>query len=158
MMTSLRLLNMALVVVLAGCAQPQDPVGEMSFPEGSVQHVVRAGEIQWKPTPPNLPPGSEMAVLEGDPRGNALFTVRFRTYTDMIVPAHSHPVNERVTVLQGRAAVAFGPDATRETGTEFGPGDYYVNAHGAVHTIWLDSATILQITGIGPWTLDFVDP
>ena len=35
--------------------------------------------------------------------------------------------------------------------TEFGPGDYYVNARHAVHQVWIEGPTVLQITGIGPW-------
>ena len=72
------------------------------------------------------------------------------------MPAHSHPKDERVTILQGKAYVAFGEDGTRENAKGFGPGDYYVNAREAIHQVWADSSTILQITGIGPWEAHFV--
>jgi hypothetical protein len=48
-------------------------------------------------------------------------------------------------------AVAFGADADRRDATEFGPGDYYVNARHAVHSVWIEGPSVLQITGIGPW-------
>ena len=152
--------NSSVVVVasllfIAGCAQ--SPVGEMKFPEGTVQHVVRAEEIQWRPCPPNLPAGCEMAVLEGNPKGPDLFTVRFRTSADFFMPPHTHPKDERVTVLSGQMAVAFGMNATREDAKQFGPGDYYVNARGAIHSVWADSLSIIQITGIGPWEANFVE-
>ncbi len=131
-------------------------IGEMQFPEGSVQHVVLASEINWMPCPPNLPEGCRMAVLEGSPRANDLFTVRFRVKDGMLMPPHTHPKDERVTILKGTAAVAFGQDATRDEAREFGPGDYYVNARGAIHSVWLDPGTELQITGIGPWEVDYV--
>ena len=132
-------------------------VGEMIFPEGEVQHVVHAKDIQWQPCPPSLPKGCEMAVLEGNPKGNDLFTVRFKITGAFIMPPHTHPKDERVTVLQGKAYVAFGNDATREEATEFEPGDYYVNARNAIHTVWADSSTIIQITGIGPWEAHFIE-
>lgn len=131
-------------------------IGEMQFPEGSVQHVVLASEINWMPCPPNLPEGCRMAVLEGSPKANDLFTVRFRVKDGMLMPPHTHPKDERVTILKGTAAVAFGQDATRDEAREFGPGDYYVNARGAIHSVWLDPGTELQITGIGPWEVDYV--
>ena len=123
----------------------------MKFPEGEVQHVVRAESTPWKPCPPTLPPGCEMAVLEGDPKGADLFTVRFRVSGTFVMPPHWHPKDERVTIISGTAEVAFGADAVRKDATEFGPGDYYVNARKAVHLVWIEGPTVLQITGIGPW-------
>jgi quercetin dioxygenase-like cupin family protein len=135
----------------------QAQIGEMQFPEGSVQHVVLASEIRWMPCPPNLPEGCRMAVLEGNPKANDLFTVRFRVEGGMVMKPHTHPRDERVTILKGTAAVAFGEGARRQGAREFGPGDYYVNARGAVHSVWLDPGTELQITGIGPWEVHYVE-
>lgn len=145
----------ACMLLLAGCTQSR--IGEMNFPEGSVQHVVLADHSQWKPCPPSLPSGCEIAVLEGNPKGPDLFTVRFRVKGGFVMPAHTHPKDERVTVLSGKVAVAFGKNATRETAKLFGPGDYYVNARGATHTVWADTPSIIQITGIGPWDVKFVE-
>ena len=97
-----------------------------------------------------------MAVLEGNPKGNDLFTVRFKVGGDFIMPPHTHPKDERVTILQGKAYVAFGKDATKQDAKAFGPGDYYVNARNAIHTVWADPETIIQITGIGPWEAHFI--
>jgi quercetin dioxygenase-like cupin family protein len=144
-------------LIIIGCAQLSAQVGEMKFPEGKVQHVVHAKDIQWKPCPPNLPDGCEMAVLEGNPKSNDLFTVRFKISGEFIMPPHTHPKDERVTVLQGKAYVAFGKGAIRKEAKEFGPGDYYVNARNAIHTVWADASTIIQITGIGPWEANFIE-
>lgn len=146
---------LALVLFITGCAQP--PVGEMKFPEEEVQHVVHAEDIQWKPCPPNLPSGCEIAVLEGNPQSPDLFTVRFRVNEGFVMPPHTHPKDERVTILAGKMSVAFGADGKRENAKQFGPGDYYVNARGAIHTVWADTVSIIQITGIGPWEAKFVE-
>jgi len=146
------LLTLALAV---GCAPPQ--VGEADFPEGTVQYVVHAQDVNWRPCPPNLPSGCEIAVLEGSPQEPGLFTVRFRVAESFVMPPHTHPKDERVTVLTGRVAVAFGVDATRDGAQRFGPGDYYVNAREAVHSVWVDEASVIQITGIGPWEAHFVE-
>jgi len=156
MKKSIQFSVMLVILFLAGCSQSKQTVGEMKFPEGSVQHVVLAKQIQWKPCPPNLPGGCEMAVLEGNPKEADLFTVRFKINGTFIMPPHAHPKDERVTILAGKAYVAFGEDARKEDAQEFGPGDYYVNARGAIHTVWADSGTIIQITGIGPWEADFI--
>ena len=118
---------------------------------------MHANEITWKPCPPNLPSGCEMAVLEGNPQEPNFFTVRFKINGKFSMPPHTHPKDERVTVLEGKAYVAFGKDAKQQDATIFSTGDYYVNSKDAVHTVWADSSTILQITGIGPWKANFIE-
>jgi hypothetical protein len=141
------------VLALVSTAGPGsgEEIGVMQFPEGEVQHVVRADSTPWQPCPPTLPPGCEMAVLEGNPQGEDLFTVRFQATDVFVMPPHWHPKDERVTIISGKAGVAFGDESTREEATWFGPGDYYVNARHAVHSVWIEGPTVLQITGIGPW-------
>lgn len=147
----LSVLTIGLVLCLLGSALAGPEIGVMQFPEGEVQHVVRAESTPWKPCPPTLPPGCEMAVLDGDPQSTDLFTVRFHAKETFVMPPHWHPKDERVTIISGTVAVAFGADSERGNATEFGPGDYYVNARNAIHQVWIEGPTVLQITGIGPW-------
>jgi hypothetical protein len=51
----------------------------------------------------------------------------------------------------GEVAVAFDADAERRDATWFGAGDYSVNARDAVHQVWIEGPTAMQITGSGPW-------
>ena len=139
----------AAAVLALSCAGPE--IGVMKFPAGEVQHVVRADGADWKPCPPALPKDCEMAVLEGNPKAADLFTVRFRVREKMKLPPHWHPKDERVTIISGKVAVAFGADSAREDATEFGAGDYYVNARHQLHSVWVEGPTVIQITGIGPW-------
>lgn len=146
---------LTLAAVNTGYAQQE--IGVAKFHKGLVQHVVYADKTQWKPCPPTLPKNCQMAVFEGNPKKSDLFTIRFHTPQNFFMPAHTHPKDERVTLIKGKAAVAFGADATREDATEFGPGDYYINARNAVHKVWLEKGTVLQITGIGPWKANYLD-
>lgn len=149
------LLSQLLLLLLTGCAQSR--VGQFDFAEGVVQHAVPAGEMPWQACAPNLPKGCEIAVLEGDPRSSGLFTVRFRLNEDFVMPPHTHPKDERVTVLRGQVAVAFGTGGRREDARKFEPGDYYVNAPGAIHTVWASRSSEIQITGFGPWEAHFIE-
>jgi len=150
-----RVTALMLALFMSGCEQSR--VGEFDFPEGKLQHVVHSDEIQWRPCPPNLPSGCEIAVLEGNPQGPGLFTVRFRVNDEFVMPPHTHPKDERVTVISGRVSVAFAAIGSDEDAKQFGPGDYYVNARGAVHSVWVDELSEIQITGIGPWEVHFVE-
>ena len=150
-----RLSLLVLVVACAGCMQT--PVGMMQFPDGMQQHAVHEKNMPWKPCPPGLPKGcAGIAILEGHPKKADLFTVRFKLKKGFLMPAHTHPKDERVTILSGKMSVAFGKDAKHEDAKQFGPGDYYVNSRDAIHVVWADEDSILQITGIGPWKADFI--
>ncbi len=154
----------AVFALVAGCAAsqptptcPEPPSVEAPFPAGQTQNVTLADAIQWGPCPPSLPAGCEMAVLEGNPKEEKLFTARFRITSPMEMKPHWHPKNERVTILEGKVGVGFGDTVDREALTWFGPGDYYVNAKEAHHFVVADDPVILQITGIGPWKVNYLD-
>lgn len=149
----------------AGCAAsqaesscPDSVPKEAEFPPGETQLAARVGRIGWGACPAGLPAACEMAVLEGDPRREMLFTVRFRTRGDFVLKPHWHPGNERVTVLEGRIGVGFGTEVDREMVTWFEAGDYYVNAKEVVHFVLTDGPTVVQITGIGPWKANLIEP
>ena len=156
MKTQYSIILLALLFTTA-CTPSSTTIGQMEFPEGEVQHIVKANNIDWKPCPPNLPEGCEIVVLEGNPKGDGLFTVRFKLSGIFLMPAHTHPKEERATIIEGRAYVAFGNGATKEDANVFEEGDYYVNKPNEIHTVWADSGTIIQLTGIGPWEAHFID-
>ncbi len=146
-----------LVILLSVTAPAAEQIEDYSSSVDPVQHVVRAREIAWQPCVAPLPAGCEIAVLEGNPQGEGWFTVRFRLSEAFVLPPHTHPKDERVTVLKGRVSVAFIVDGLRTHSNQFGPGDYYVNRHGAVHTVWADEQVEIQVTGIGPWEVNRVE-
>lgn len=126
---------------------------EAPFEPGSVQKLFHAETVPWAPCPDALGLPCEMAVLEGDPRSDKLFTIRLRTTEPFVVPPHHHPGNERVTVLDGALHVGFGDVLDKDDGTRFETGAYYVNARGAHHYVWSEEPMTIQITGLGPWKI-----
>jgi quercetin dioxygenase-like cupin family protein len=128
---------------------------EAVLPDGVDQVVHRGGDIGWGPCPPGplAGEGCRMAVLEGDPKAEQLFTFRIRTTEPFVLPPHTHPRNERVTVIEGAVHVGFGGTVDRQASTRFEAGDFYVNRAGAVHFVWSDEPVTLQLTGIGPWAI-----
>lgn len=152
---ALRMLIAACSALCAACASSPDAE---SFAPGERQIVRRAAELPWGPGPASVPFASEMAVLEGDPRGEGLFTIRMRTDEPWVMPPHSHPRAERVTVLAGRIHVGFGELVDERASAAFTTGDYYVNAPGVVHFVWTDGPVEIQITGMGPWEVHPIAP
>lgn len=53
-------------------------------------------------------PALAVAVLQGDPGSNALFTVRLRLPNGYKLPPHTHPTDEHVTVISSTFLVGMG--------------------------------------------------
>jgi quercetin dioxygenase-like cupin family protein len=78
--------------------------------ETEPQHgATLAGEIQWAPGPPSLPAGARLAVLEGDPTQEGIFTMRLSMPDGYRIPPHWHPAFEHVTVPSGTFNAADDP-------------------------------------------------
>jgi len=138
-----------------GCA---DPASREQSSVAAPAPIARPTNDLLGPTCPRGPAeGCEMAVLEGDPRIEGLFTARIRVAAGFSVPAHTHLEDERVTVINGRVAVGFGIDVIESSACSFGQADYYVNPRGIVHEIWVQAPTVIQVTGFGPWIVNPVD-
>jgi quercetin dioxygenase-like cupin family protein len=144
------------LTAIAAAAPAADPQPlEAALPDGVDQAVTRGEAIVWGPCPPGplAGDGCGMAVLDGDPGGEQLFTFRVRVTRPFVLPPHTHPRNERVTVIDGAVNVGFGPTVDKAASTRFEAGDFYVNRAGAVHFVWSDEPVTLQLTGIGPWAI-----
>lgn len=133
----------AFLVLLAALTQPP--------PEGAIAFTPDA--IVWKDGPPSLPAGSKMAVLEGDPRSDGMFTIRIRVPAGASLAPHWHPRHERVTILSGAAELGFGSTADRTSVKRYGAGSFYVNPPRAMHYLFFPEATEMQMTGVGPWEI-----
>jgi len=114
--------------------------------------------VVWTDGPPTLPPGSKMAVLEGSPRAEGMFTMRVRIPAGSAIPPHWHPRQERVTVLSGAVDLGFGTVANKDSVTRYRAGSFYVNPPRVMHYLFFRETTEMQITAVGPWELFTTDP
>ena len=121
-------------------------------PRGTIQ--MTTDRIQWKPAPPGLPEGSMIAVLEGDPGKSGIFTLRVRAPAGARLAPHTHPRDERVTIISGAVGVGFGTHYDRTRLKVFRAGDFYVNPPGRPHFVGFAADSEVQITGQGPWVAE----
>jgi quercetin dioxygenase-like cupin family protein len=115
-------------------------------------------DIQWKTGPASLPPGAKLAVLEGDPTKDGPFVMRLQAPADYHIPPHTHPKTERVTVISGTMFLAMGDNLERSAAKTLPTGTYGFWPAGMKHTAWFDAGTVIQIHGIGPWQINYVNP
>lgn len=120
--------------------------------------VVTPDQLQWGPVA-SMPPGATAAVLEGDPGKAEDFTMRIRFPANYVIPVHTHPAVERVTVLEGTLHFAVGDSFDREAAHAFGPGALAVMDAGVPMYGFTESEpVVIQLNGRGPWGIEYVDP
>lgn len=125
-------------------------------------HIMLApADMVWKDGPESLPPGAKMAVVEGDPASSGPFTMRLKVPAGYRVPAHTHPQVEHVTVISGAFHMGTGDKLDTSKGKALPPGGFAVMQIGTRHYAWTEEGkgeTVVQIHGIGPWGINYVDP
>ena len=127
----------------------------------SAQHgghrMVMPGDLKWGDVP-SLPKGAQITVIEGPMNEAVPFTIRLKFPKDYMIPAHSHPAIERVTVLSGTFHMGTG-DKLDKTKTHALPaGAIGIMQPGTNHYAWTAEETIVQLNGNGPWGITYVDP
>jgi quercetin dioxygenase-like cupin family protein len=125
---------------------------------GSSEGFYAPETIEWKPGPPSLPTGAKMAVLEGDPTKEGPFVMRLEAPAGYHIAPHTHPKTERVTVISGTMLLAMGDNLDRSAAKTLNAGTYAFWPAGMKHTAWFDGPTVIQLHGIGPWQINYVNP
>lgn len=117
-----------------------------------------ADKLKWQAGPPSLPRGAMIAVLEGDPTKEGPFVFRLKLPDGYSVPPHTHPKTERVTVISGIFNIGMGDKVDRTATRPMTVGTYGFWPAGMKHFVWTKGETVLQFHGIGPWSIQYVNP
>lgn len=121
--------------------------------------VVHAGtDLKWGPVPPVLPAGAQIAVLQGNPFGDGVYTLRLKMPNGYVVPPHFHPTDEMVTVVSGTLLFAHGDSVNRETATVLHDGGFVTAPASMHHYVVARGATVVQVHGVGPFSITYVHP
>jgi quercetin dioxygenase-like cupin family protein len=126
---------------------------------GPDEHLVyRPDDVEWWDPPPTLEPGARVAVLEGDPSEFGLFTMRIRMPDGYHIAPHSHPNVERVTVVSGTFRLGNGEELDPDAAEPLEAGSYTSIPPGEVHYAVAEGETVIQLSTIGPWVIEYVNP
>jgi len=120
--------------------------------------MVTPDQIQWQVIG-SLPPGAKVAVLEGDPAKAGDFTFRVELPANYVVPRHTHPTVERVTVLQGTFYLGIGEVFERDKAQALPAGSLAIMDTGVPMFAYTgEEPVVFQVNGTGPWGIDYLDP
>lgn len=121
-------------------------------------HETTSGDaIKWGPAPPSLPPGAQAAILTGNPGQPGPFVLRLKFPDGFVIPPHRHSKEEHVTVLSGGFAFSTG-DKPDPAAKALPPGSFVRIPVGMTHSAQARGETIVQINGIGPFDVVYVNP
>lgn len=149
-------LAISLIGGLVALAKEQEKMHSPGEPSGHV--MITPDELKWADGPPSLPPGAKFAVLEGDPKNPGTFTMRLKLPADFKIPAHWHPADEHVTVLSGTFNMGVGDQLDPAKGKALPVGSFALMPARTHHFAWTKEETIIQLHGIGPWGINYVNP
>jgi quercetin dioxygenase-like cupin family protein len=147
---------LALVCLVFG---QSDKAGHMQMGAGSSHIMMTSNDVKWGPAPPSLPPGAQMALIEGDPsKPGGSYVIRAKLPDGYKISPHWHPVAENVTVLEGSFYMGMGDKFDQAAARELTPGGFASMPKGARHFAWAKGETIIQVHGVGPFEIIYVNP
>ena len=114
-------------------------------------------QLNWKPNP--RVPGLSVAhiISKGTAPGSYVYRVQFPK--GRMVQSHSHPDDRTYTVLKGNWYIGWGEKYDESKLIKLGPGSFYTEPAGVPHFVATpDGEAVVQITGMGPTTIHYVDP
>ena len=149
------LLTLTLVLPLT-VASAQAKKHGAQHPQRTVT-VVLPDQITWGTAPAVLPVGAKLAVLEGDPTRPRAYTMRLLMPDGYQISPHFHPATEHVTVVSGALMVGMGEQVDESQMNTLPAGAFGLIPAGTHHYAKAKGETVLQLHGIGPWRLIYVN-
>ena len=115
-------------------------------------------KLQWGPAPDVLPPGAQLAVVEGDPAKSGPYTMRLKMPAGYKISPHHHARREHVTVLSGEFKVGMGDSFDASKMSTFSAGSFAWLEPSAHHYALASKETVIQLHGAGPWEIIYIHP
>lgn len=119
--------------------------------------MVTPADLKWADVP-SLPRGAKIAVIEGPLDKAVPFTFHFKLPDNYQIPAHWHPAIEHVTVISGTFNMGIGDKLDQSKTKPLSAGSVAIMQPKTNHFAWTKGETIIQIHGVGPWAINYVNP
>lgn len=103
--------------------------------------------------------GAQAALLVGNPyKAGATFVLRVKLPDGYKLPAHWHPTDENVTVLQGVLLIGTGDKLDTSKMEELPTGSFMNMPKTMRHFTMAKGETVIQLHGVGPFDIHYVNP
>ena len=128
-----------------------------TWAQSTAHVIVTPGELTWTDMP-TLPAGAKVAVIEGPLNEAVPFILRLKLPPNYEIPAHWHPWIEHATVISGTLNMGMGDKLDRSKTQALRAGSVAVIQPNINHFSWTNEETIVQVHGIGPLVITYVNP
>jgi len=106
---------------------------------------------------PLRPMTGDVEILSGNPeKAGDPFVMRIRELPGTMIPLHSHPVDENITVVQGSWYFAVGDVWDRSALRELRTGDYAFAPKGSTMFGYCPDGAVVQVHGVGPFLIHWM--
>jgi quercetin dioxygenase-like cupin family protein len=121
--------------------------------------AIPAKDVVFGPGPDSLEPGAQLALLAPNPAtSGGQFTFRVKLPNGFLIKPHSHPIDERFTVIDGTVVIGIGNVVDRGVETRLGAGSYAFTPAGTPHYVRVIGNTVVQVHGVGAYEMVYVNP
>ena len=141
----------SLIALAIGCLG-----ASTSWAQAGAHIMVAPPDLKWGDVP-SLPAGAKIAVIEGPPTEAVPFTFRLKFPADYKIPAHWHPAVEHVTVMSGTLNLGMGDKLDATKTKPLSTGSVAIMQPKTNHFGWTKEETIVQVHGMGPFALTYVN-
>jgi quercetin dioxygenase-like cupin family protein len=157
------------IAIVAPFIMDEDDADEAGMMQASIESASPADELfsppqasspaplRWGPVP-GVPKGMEGAALYGNPASKDLYALRIRMPDGYYMPPHLQPETEILTVIHGTLIVGLGEGFDRERAEVLRAGSVSILPARKPHYFRTVGETIVQVEGIGPLDIEFVNP
>jgi quercetin dioxygenase-like cupin family protein len=142
------------MVLLSACGTPGSQQPDSAFSAAS--GITRAGDASDRTfhVAPLRPMSGDVEILTGDPeKPGEPFVMRIRELPGTMIPLHSHPVDENITVVQGTWYFAVGEKWDKAALKAIHAGDYAFAPKGSTMFGYCPDGAIVQVHGVGPFVI-----
>lgn len=123
------------------------------------RHIFTPDAIPYGPLPPFVPPGAQLAVIEGNPAASSGdYTIRLKMPDGYRIPPHWHPKRENVTVISGTFKVGMGDRWDDSKMGTFAAGSFAYMDPSMHHYALASGETVVQVHGMAPLMFHYVNP
>jgi len=142
----------------AGDRAAHDHAAHDHAANGSVT-VPDAASVVYEPGPANLPKGTQISRVAGDPAKSGPFVLRIKFPAETVIAPHTHAQAETLTILSGAIYHQHGAKLDRNAGKPLRAGGFVYLPQDMPHALWTQSEPVeLQVNGTGPFGLNYIDP
>ncbi|MFZ0211200.1 MAG: cupin domain-containing protein [Candidatus Acidiferrales bacterium] len=115
--------------------------------------------IPYGPAPAFVPPGAQLAVLEGNPSATSGdYTIRLKMPDGYRIAPHWHPQRENVTVISGTLKFGMGDRFEESKMADFPAGSFAYLDPDMHHYVMAGGDVVVQVHGMSPLQFNYINP